>query len=106
MRCIENVLVSVKQLLFWIIPRTVVNRHRAGFRLYRTWISRARQIRGQKRACNEALIFRMVAANARLSRPPSRDARETRRRQSYQPPLPRLGTSLLQRHPEIIGGYH
>jgi putative transposase len=51
--------------LFLVTPRTVVNWHRAGFRLYWTWISRVRQVEGRKRVSKEvrALIVRMVAEN-------------------------------------------
>src|SRR5271155_462292 len=54
-----------RQPLVLITPRTVVNWHRAGFRLYWTWVSRVRQIGGRKRVSKEvrALIFRMVAEN-------------------------------------------
>src|SRR5947207_10625688 len=49
--------------LVLVTPRTVVNWHRAGFRLYWTWVSRVRQIGGRQRVSKElrALIFRMVA---------------------------------------------
>jgi putative transposase len=42
-----------------------VSWHRAGFRLYWTWVSRARQVGGRKRVSKEVrtLIFRMVAEN-------------------------------------------
>src|SRR3984893_3065499 len=51
--------------LVLVTPRTVVSWPRAGFRLYWTWVSRARQVGGRKRVCKEAraLIFRMVAEN-------------------------------------------
>src|SRR5262249_33587040 len=51
--------------LVLVTPRTVVNWHRAGFRLYWTWISRFRRVGGRKRVSKEvrALIFRMVAEN-------------------------------------------
>ena len=51
--------------LVLVTPRTVVNWHRAGFRLYWTWVSRVRQVGGRKRVSKEvrALIFRMVAEN-------------------------------------------
>ena len=51
--------------LVLVTPRTVVNWHRAGFRLYWTWISRVRQLGGRKRVSKEirALILRMVAEN-------------------------------------------
>jgi len=51
--------------LVLVTPRTVVNWHRAGFRLYWAWISRVRKVGGGKRVSKEvrALIFRMVAEN-------------------------------------------
>src|SRR4029077_15022058 len=51
--------------LILVTPRTVVNWHRAGFRLYWTWISSVRQVGGRKRVSKEvrALIFRMVSEN-------------------------------------------
>ena len=63
--CVENVLVRVEKPLVLVTPRTVVNWHRAGFRLYWTWISRFRRVGGRKGVSKEvrALIFRMVAEN-------------------------------------------
>src|SRR5438874_323292 len=54
-----------RQPLVLVTPRTVVNWHRAGFRLYWTWVTRIRQVGGRKRVSKEvrALIFRMVAEN-------------------------------------------
>src|ERR1700687_1416374 len=51
--------------LVLVSPRTVVNWHRAGFRLYWTWISRVRGVGGRRCVSKEvrALIFRMVAEN-------------------------------------------
>ena len=51
--------------LILVTPRTVVGWHRAGFRLYWRWVSRARRVGGRKRVSKEirALIFRMVAEN-------------------------------------------
>src|SRR5205807_271969 len=51
--------------LVLVTPRTVVNWHRAGFRLYWTWVSRVSQVGGRKRVSKEvrALIFRMLAEN-------------------------------------------
>jgi len=51
--------------LVLVTPRTVVNWHRAGFRLYWAWVSRFRQVGGRKPISKEvrALIFRMVAEN-------------------------------------------
>src|SRR5215472_12342720 len=51
--------------LVLVTPRTVVNWHRAGFRLYWRWISRFRRVGERKRVSKEvrALIFRMVAEN-------------------------------------------
>ena len=54
-----------KKPLILVTPRTVVGWHRAGFRLYWRWLSRARQGGGRKRVSQEirALIFRMAAEN-------------------------------------------
>src|SRR5215468_682490 len=54
-----------KKPLVLVTPRSVVNWHRAGFRLYWTWISRVRRVGGRKRVSKEvrALIFRMVGEN-------------------------------------------
>src|ERR1700719_1340634 len=51
--------------LVLVTPRTVVNWHRTGFRLYWRWVSRISQAGGRKRVSKEvrALIFRMVAEN-------------------------------------------
>src|SRR5215472_3075413 len=51
--------------LLLVMPRTVVEWHRAGFRLYWNWLSRARRLGGRKPLSQEirALIFRMAAAN-------------------------------------------
>jgi len=51
--------------LVLVTPRTVVNWHRAGFRLYWAWVSRVRHVGGRKRGSKEvrALLFRMVAEN-------------------------------------------
>jgi putative transposase len=54
-----------KRPLILVTPRTVVGWHRAGFRLYWTWVSRGRRAGGRKRVSEEIriLIFRMVAEN-------------------------------------------
>ena len=51
--------------LVLVTPRSVVNWHRAGFRLYWKWISRFRRVGERKRVSKEvrALIFQMVAEN-------------------------------------------
>jgi hypothetical protein len=51
--------------LILVTPRTVVGWHRAGFRLYWTWISRARRMGGRRRVSKEvrALIARMAGEN-------------------------------------------
>jgi len=72
---------SARQKLFWVLvqrfwsgwqkplvlvtPRTVVKWHRAGFRLYWKWLSKARQVGGRKPVGSEIreLIFRMAAKN-------------------------------------------
>src|ERR1700680_1564453 len=59
---------SILQKVFWVVlkslwlgsrkplvpvtPRTVVGWHRAGFRLYWTWVSRARRVGGRRRVSN------------------------------------------------------
>src|ERR1019366_4469509 len=54
-----------KEPLTLVTPRTVVSWHRAGFRLYWKWLSRARSRRGRKPVSKEirALIFQMVVEN-------------------------------------------
>ena len=54
-----------KKPLLLVRPRTVVEWHRTGFRLYWKWLSRARQIGGRTPVSQEAraLIFRMAAEN-------------------------------------------
>ena len=51
--------------LVLVTPRTVVGWHRAGFRLYWTWVSRARRVGGRRRVSKEVrtLIFRMATEN-------------------------------------------
>src|ERR1039458_2724583 len=51
--------------LILVTPRTVVEWHRAGFRLYWRWLSRARRLGGRKPVGKEIrdLIFRMAAEN-------------------------------------------
>ena len=52
-------------------PETVVRWHRAGFKLYWTWLSRRRVRAGRKRISKELreLIFRMVAENSTWGAP-------------------------------------
>ena len=54
-----------KQPLILVTPRTVVGWHRAGFRLYWKWLSRARHRGGRQPVSKEirVLIFQMVAEN-------------------------------------------
>jgi len=54
-----------KTPLILVTPRTVAEWHRAGFRLYWKWLSRATQVGGRKPVSQEvrALIFRMAAEN-------------------------------------------
>jgi hypothetical protein len=54
-----------KQPLVLVTPKTVVAWHRAGFRLYWRWISRARRVGGRKPVSKHvrALIFSMAAEN-------------------------------------------
>ena len=55
-----------KQSLVLVNPETVVGWHRAGFRLYWSWISKARKQVGRKKLSPEVreLIFRMMAESA------------------------------------------
>ena len=48
-----------------VTPKTVVSWHRAGFRLYWKWLSRAKRVSGRKPVSREVrvLIFRMAAEN-------------------------------------------
>jgi hypothetical protein len=54
-----------KRALILVQPETVVRWHRAGFKLYWTWLSRRRTRAGRKCVPKELrdLIFRMVAEN-------------------------------------------
>jgi putative transposase len=54
-----------KKPLILVTPRTVVEWHRAGFRVYWKWLSRASQVHGRKPVSREvrALIFQMAAEN-------------------------------------------
>ena len=54
-----------KSSLIIVTPETVVRWHRAGFRLYWSWISRVKKPVGRKRLSKEIrnLTFRMVAEN-------------------------------------------
>ena len=54
-----------KRPLVLVTPKTVVAWHRAGFRLYWKWLSRARRVGGRKRVSPEVrvLIFRMASEN-------------------------------------------
>ncbi|MBZ5533437.1 MAG: hypothetical protein LAO20_18565 [Acidobacteriia bacterium] len=54
-----------KQALVIVTPKTVVRWHRAGFRLYWTWLSRHRTVIGRKPVSKDIrdVIFRMVAEN-------------------------------------------
>jgi len=56
---------SWKKGLIVVTPETVVRWHRAGFRLYWSFISKVRKQAGRRRVSKEAreLIFRMVAEN-------------------------------------------
>jgi hypothetical protein len=46
-----------RQALVLVTPRTVVNWHRAGFRLYWRWVSRISQVGGRKRVSKEVRDF-------------------------------------------------
>ena len=54
-----------KQALMYVTPETVARWHRAGFRLYWSWLSRHRKVLGRKSISKQVrdLIFQMVAEN-------------------------------------------
>ena len=54
-----------KGSLILVTPRTVIAWHRAGFRTYWTWLSRAKRVGGRTRVSKEIreLIFRMATEN-------------------------------------------
>src|SRR5450759_4566996 len=60
-----------KEPLILVTPRTVVDWHRAGFRLYWEWLARAGPTGGRKAVSKEvrALIFQMVAENSTWGAP-------------------------------------
>ena len=45
-----------ERALVLVTPRTVVGWHRAGFRLYGTWVSRARRVGGRRRVSSSELL--------------------------------------------------
>jgi hypothetical protein len=60
-----------KRAILIVQPETVVRWHRAGFKLYWTWISRRRMSVGRRPTSKELreLIFRMVAENSTWGAP-------------------------------------
>jgi putative transposase len=60
-----------KRALILVQPETVVRWHRAGFKLYWTWLSQHRVQAGRKSVSKELreLIFRMVAGNSTWGAP-------------------------------------
>ncbi len=60
-----------KSALILVQPDTVVRWHRAGFKVYWTWLSRRRNSPGRKRLSRELreLIFRIVAENSAWGAP-------------------------------------
>jgi putative transposase len=60
-----------KRALILVQPETVIRWHRAGFKLYWTWLSRHRTTVGRKCVSRELrqLIFRMVAENSTWGAP-------------------------------------
>src|SRR5215470_20111359 len=114
---------SARQKMFWVLlqrlwsgwkaplvlvtPQTVVQWHRAGFRLYWKWLSRTRQVSGRKPISQElrALIFRMGAENPTWVIP-----WQHRQRLSSPGDLPtRAGSALpcsVSAEPELPGRSH
>lgn len=60
-----------KHSLILVSPETVVRWHRAGFRLYWSWLSRHRSCVGRKRISKDLreIIFRMVVENSTWGAP-------------------------------------
>src|SRR5246127_3587632 len=60
-----------RRSLLVVTPETVVRWHRAGFRLYWSWISKVRKQSGRKKLSTEVreLIFRMLAENSTWGAP-------------------------------------
>src|SRR5664279_3159133 len=61
-----------KRSLILVTPETVVRWHRTGFRLYWSWISRARHAVGREPISREVreLVFRMVRRKPKLGSAP------------------------------------
>jgi putative transposase len=107
-----------KRPLILVTPETVVRRHRAGFRLYWRWISRARKAVGRKPISREMreLIFRMVAENPRWGAPrihgellklgfdiSERTVSRWVKRATHDPDPARRWLEFLRNHREAIG---
>ncbi len=103
--------------LVLVTPRTVVSWHRAGFRLYWTWVSRARQVGGRRHVSKDvrALIFRMVAENPTWGAPrihgellklgfdlSERSVSRWVRRSPRDPDLAKRWLAFLRNHREAI----
>ena len=63
--CSAKSMVWLEEIIDPRHPETVVRRHRTGFRLYWSWISRSRKAVGRRPISREVreLLFRMVAEN-------------------------------------------
>jgi putative transposase len=86
-----------KRVLVVVTPETVVRWHRAGFRLYWTWLSRHQVRTGRKRVSREVreLIFRMLAENPAWDAPRIHGELQDAR---LRPPRTN-GLSLIQQAP-------
>src|SRR5664280_3063278 len=100
-----------KEPLILVTPRTVVGWHRAGFRLYWKWLSRARARRGRKPVSKEirALIFQMLAENPTWGAPRIHDFDLSEptvsrwiRRAPRPPDLAKCWLTFLRNHREAI----
>lgn len=106
--------------LIVVAPETVVRWHRAGFRLYWTWLSRHRARVGRKRTSKElrALIFQMVAENPTWGAPrihgelqmlglviSERTVSRWVRRAPKNPEPARRWMAFLDNHRELIAGW-
>src|SRR6266853_131562 len=106
-----------KQSLIVVTPETVVRWHRAGFRLYWSFISKVRKRVGRKRLSKEVkdLIFRVVAENPTWGAPrihgellmlgfdvPERTVSRWMKRAPRDPELAKRWLTFLRNHREAI----
>lgn len=106
-----------KQALLYVTPETVARWHRAGFRLYWSWLSRHHNVLGRKPTSKQLrdLIFQMVAENPTWGAPhihgellklgfdvSERTVSRWMQRAPKNPELARRWRAFLQNHREAI----